>query len=140
MKRDNSTKNRNGSGRNPYAVKWVPIDSIYPSPENIDIYGEIQHDETMEALIDSMRNRGMEEPILTTVDGYILSGHRRHYAAGFLDWPEVPVRATRSIIGNLSNTIPSASSLWGPFYVRPCCATTTPRTPTRRSGNGVRRH
>jgi ParB-like chromosome segregation protein Spo0J len=67
-----------------YAVKFVPVDSITPSPENDEIYGPIEHDDSMDNLIGSMRRKGMEEPILLTTDRFILSGHRRHYAAKWL--------------------------------------------------------
>ena len=86
-----------------YAVKFVLIDSITPSPENDEIYGPIEHDDSMDNLIDSMRRKGMEEPILLTADRFILSGHRRHYAAKHLGWKQVPVRVRPDIrrIGNL---------------------------------------
>ena len=80
-----------------YDVKFVPIDSIKPSPENDEIYGPIEHDDSMENLIDSMRRKGMEEPILLTIDGFILSGHRRYYAAKYLGWKLVPVRVRPDI-------------------------------------------
>lgn len=76
----------------PYRVTLVSADSIFPSPENDDLYGEIEHDEQMEALIDSIRRRGLEEPILVTEDGFILSGHRRYYAMQYLEEEVIPVR------------------------------------------------
>lgn len=80
-----------------YAVEYAPLDSITPSPENDQVYGEIEHDEAMEALIDSIRRKGLDEPILLTEDRFILSGHRRYYAVGFLGWKEVPVRIKAGI-------------------------------------------
>ena len=80
-----------------YTVELVPIDSITPSPENDDIYGKIQHDEQMKALVDSIRRRGLEEPIIVTSDNYILSGHRRYFACRWLQLAEVPVRRKASI-------------------------------------------
>ena len=82
-----------------YKVEFVPIDSITPSPENEAIYGPIEHDEAMDNLIDSIRRKGLDQPILTTVDPdrFILSGHRRHYAAKYLDWKEVPICIARDI-------------------------------------------
>ena len=75
----------------------MPIGSITPSPENDQVYGEILHDEAMEALIDSIRRKGLDEPILLTEDRFILSGHRRYYAVGCLGWKEVPVRVKAGI-------------------------------------------
>ena len=107
MKRNCKTKHKPKSADDKealarYTVKFVPIDSIKPSPENNDIYGPIEHDDSMDNLIDSMRRKGMEEPILVTRDGFILSGHRRYYAAKFLGWRKVPVRVRPDIyrVGN----------------------------------------
>ena len=90
----------NGKSRlNRYAVKFIPIDSITPSPENNDIYGPITHDDAMENLIDSIARKGLDEPILTTGDRerFILSGHRRYYAMRELGYKEVPVRVNHDI-------------------------------------------
>ncbi len=73
-------------------VRWVPIESIQPSPENDQIYGEVQHDDAMDALIESIRKHNLGEPFLVTEDGYIISGHRRYYAVKYLGWKEVPIR------------------------------------------------
>ncbi|NQT13860.1 MAG: ParB N-terminal domain-containing protein [Planctomycetes bacterium] len=75
-----------------YAVFQVPVETIKASPENDDLYGEIEHDEQMEALMASISHRGLEEPLLLTADDYILSGHRRFYAVRHLGWKNVPVR------------------------------------------------
>ncbi len=83
--------------RERYAVDWVRIGTVTPSPENIDIYGEVADDEQMDALCDSIRKRGLEEPILVSRDGFILSGHRRHYACQLLGWTHVPVRIRKNI-------------------------------------------
>ena len=91
---------KNGHDKDRYKVHWVPTESIRPSPENIDLYGETEYDDTMVALVDSLNRHGMDQPITVTADNYILSGHRRHYAAGFLDWPEVPVMIRKNIKHN----------------------------------------
>lgn len=80
-----------------YRVEYLPVGEIQPSPENDDLYGEIQRDEQMVNLIDSIRRRGLEEPLLLTDDGFILSGHRRFHAVQELGWPEVPVRVCHDI-------------------------------------------
>ena len=56
--------------KNRYAVQYVPVNSILPSPENNDLYGEIEDDEQMDALIDSIERRGLEEPLILTGDNY----------------------------------------------------------------------
>jgi len=63
-----------------YRVVWIPADEIKPSPENDDLYGQIEDDAQMAALVESIQKRGLEEPLLLTADRYILSGHRRFYA------------------------------------------------------------
>lgn len=75
-----------------YAVEFVDIRSVTPSPENDDVYGAIEHDEQMDALIESIASRGLEEPIIVSSDGYIVSGHRRYFACTWLEWSEIPVR------------------------------------------------
>lgn len=75
-----------------YTVEMVPIVSVFPSPENDDIYGEITIDTEMEALISSIRSRGLEEPLIVASDDYVISGHRRHFACDYLGMDEIPVR------------------------------------------------
>lgn len=83
-----------------YDVKLVPRNEITPSPENDELYGEIVWDEQMDALMDSIRKRGLEEPIILTADGYILSGHRRFYAVSNLGpgWENVPCRYRDDVV------------------------------------------
>lgn len=84
-----------------YRVQEVPIDSIDPSPENDDLYGAIEHDEQIDILIESIRERGLEEPIVITRDNFILSGHRRYYACKRLGWTHIPV--SRRQVRRLAN-------------------------------------
>lgn len=85
-----------------YSVRMIATDKIFPSPENDDIYGAIVHDEQMENLIDSIREFGLEEPIIVTADNYILSGHRRYYACDWLGMESIPIRKKKKTkrIGN----------------------------------------
>jgi len=77
-----------------YKIQWVAVEDIQPSPENDEIYGSIEeaHDPAMGSLIDSIKAMGLEEPIILTLDGFILSGHRRFHAVERLNWNRVPVR------------------------------------------------
>ncbi len=68
------------SGSDNYAVEFVDIRRIKPSPENDDIYGKITNDDQMDLLIDSIKHRGLEEPIIVSADNFIISGHRRFSA------------------------------------------------------------
>jgi hypothetical protein len=73
-----------------YKLELVPIDQIKSSPENDELYGEMLHDEQMVRLIDSIRSRGLGDPLLLSKDNFILSGHRRFYAISQLGWTKAP--------------------------------------------------
>jgi len=82
--------------RNDYAVEFVRLSDLKPSPENDDIYGKMSNDDQMDLLIDSLRRRGLEEPPIVSADNYIISGHRRCFALRLLnaDRPStvIPIR------------------------------------------------
>jgi len=70
-----------------------PLDSIWPSPENDRIYRPVDpEDPAIQSLAKSIREHGVKEPLVVTLDDYILSGHRRHAAARVADLTTVPVR------------------------------------------------
>jgi hypothetical protein len=80
-----------------YQVEYRTVGEILPSPENDEVYGPIQHDEQMENLIASIERNGLDEPLLLTADGYVLSGHRRFHAVKYLGWKTVPIRTKRDV-------------------------------------------
>jgi hypothetical protein len=82
-------KSKNGD-LSQYKVEMVPMKDIKPSPENDDLYGKITYDEQMGRLIDSIRDRGLGDPLLLTKDKFILSGHRRFYAIDQLGYQKAP--------------------------------------------------
>jgi hypothetical protein len=64
------------------AVYRVRIDSIRPSPENNKLYRPVvASDPDIIKLTESISEFGLQEPVIVTLDNYILSGHRRHVAA-----------------------------------------------------------
>jgi hypothetical protein len=72
--------------------KWVFRAQLIPTPENNDIYCRLTVDDPdMSALIKSVRERGIIEPIHASTDGRIISGHRRVFAAGYAGVRKVPV-------------------------------------------------
>ena len=77
-----------------YRVQLVPVGDIRPSPENSEIYGQLDEhtDPALPMLIRSIERLGLEEPLILTQDHYILSGHRRFYALVKLGWSQIPVR------------------------------------------------
>ncbi len=74
-------------------LSQVPLDKICPSPENEALYRPVDPaDPEIIALAQSIRERGVREPLVVTVDGYILSGHRRYAAAKLAGLTAVPCR------------------------------------------------
>jgi ParB/Sulfiredoxin domain len=65
-----------------YERLLIPIDQIWPSPENALLYHPVTpDDEATIAMADSIRANGILEPIVISADNYIISGHRRECAA-----------------------------------------------------------
>ncbi len=77
-----------------YRVHLLPVAEIKRSPENDELYGAVDgdHDAAFGMLTRSIERLGLEEPLILTQDGYILSGHRRYAAVVALGWTHVPVR------------------------------------------------
>lgn len=69
------------------------IDSVFPSPENDEIYGAIdnQEHEQIKLAID-IAEHGIREPLTVSIDGYIVSGHRRYAAARRARLKKIPIR------------------------------------------------
>jgi hypothetical protein len=85
---------KNGQDRIPAAdIELVPLASIRPSPENDKLYRPVDpKDPDVRALAASVREHGIREPLVITLDDYILSGHRRYAAAQLAGLPHVPCR------------------------------------------------
>jgi ParB-like chromosome segregation protein Spo0J len=64
-------------------------DELKPHPENTDIYG---NEEVDNDLVESIKEKGILEPIVIKDDGTILSGHRRWTAAKEAKLDKVPCR------------------------------------------------
>lgn len=87
-----STEN-NKSGAATEEIELVPLAAIRPSPENNKLYRPVDpRDPEIVALAQSIRLHGIREPLVATLDGYIISGHRRHVAAKLAGLREVPCR------------------------------------------------
>lgn len=70
-----------------------PINRIRPSPENRQLYRPVDPaDPEVTALAQSIREHGVQEPLVVTADDWILSGHRRHVAARLAGLETVPCR------------------------------------------------
>ena len=74
-------------------VRFLKIDDIKPSPENDKLYRPIDpKDPSIIALADSISEHGIKEPLVVTIDYWILSGHRRYAAAKIAGIKKVPIR------------------------------------------------
>lgn len=66
---------------------------IRPSPDNTKLYHTVSEaDPATIELADSIRERGILEPLVISKDEYIIAGHRRHCAARLAGKLEVPCR------------------------------------------------
>jgi hypothetical protein len=73
-------------------IQHVPLASITPSDINDDVYRPPSMDDPdIQAMAQSMRERGVLQPLTITTDGFILSGHRRYCAAAVAGLEHVPV-------------------------------------------------
>ena len=64
---------------------------IKPSPENDKLYRPVNPDDPeIRELAASIRKHGILQPIVITLDGYILSGHRRYAAAKLAGLRQIP--------------------------------------------------
>jgi hypothetical protein len=63
-------------------VRVFELGQIFPSPENDEIYGAIsQDDPEIIELARSIKAHGVQDPLIISRDGFIISGHRRWIAA-----------------------------------------------------------
>lgn len=72
--------------------------AIEPAWLNDQLYDPVDETEpSFLALVESVREHGILEPIVVSSDGYILSGHRRHAAANYLRLARVQVRIRHDV-------------------------------------------
>lgn len=70
----------------------VKLNTIFPSPENDDLYGAIDPKElTLVNLANDIARNGIREPLQVSLDDYIVSGHRRYAAAKLVKLRSVPI-------------------------------------------------
>ena len=71
------------------SVRWLPVESLTPDPENARVHGPRQ----IARIADSIAAFGFNVPILIDGDGAVLAGHGRVLAARRLGLSEVPTIA-----------------------------------------------
>jgi hypothetical protein len=72
-------------------VLIVPIDSIRETPENWTIYNRPCTEPEFLALVQSIEDHGVTNPLHVSADSYIVSGHRRHAAAKIAMIDSIPI-------------------------------------------------
>jgi hypothetical protein len=92
---------------NSSSKKWdkshFPVDQIKVASENDYLYDRFSianHDD--QALYQSIKEVGIQEPLVITLDNYLLSGHRRISCARMLGHETVPVRIIDQTFGSLN--------------------------------------
>jgi hypothetical protein len=76
----------------------VCTSAIEPAALNDQVYDPVDETEpSFLALVESVREHGILEPIVVSSDGYILSGHRRYAAARSLLLERIPVRVRHDV-------------------------------------------
>jgi hypothetical protein len=108
-----------------------PLDSIKPAPENDAIYGPISWDDPeISELARSIKGHGLQDPLIISSDGYIISGHRRRIASYLAGLDEVPVQIypisrqtnpkefLKLLVGMNSQRIKNASTLFHESLVK----------------------
>jgi hypothetical protein len=82
----------------PASLYEVCTSAIQPAWLNDQLYDPVDHGEpSFVALVESIREHGVLEAIVVSSDGYILSGHRRHAAAAFLELDRISVRIRHDV-------------------------------------------
>lgn len=84
-------------------ISAFPLKEIKIAAQNYYIYERCGLDnEDDRLLLHSIREYGIEEPLSISSDGYLVSGHRRHWAATRIGLENVPVRIIEVTFGLLS--------------------------------------
>lgn len=91
-------RQNNGNGELDHVpILEKPLAEIRPSPENDTLYRPVDpNDPEIIELARSIWQFGVREPLVLTLDGYILSGHRRFAAAKLAGLKTVPCRIENS--------------------------------------------
>ena len=87
----NKEEAKNGDGHTKDGL--VRLSALRPSPENDLLYRPVDpKDPEVIALSRSVARLGIKDPLVVTLDNFILSGHRRYAAAKIAGLKVVPVR------------------------------------------------
>lgn len=86
--------NNSGNGKlGQDPIRQIALADIVPSPENKTLYRPVNSsDPDILKLAASIKKHGVKEPLVLSLDNYIVSGHRRFCAAGLAGLDAVPCR------------------------------------------------
>ena len=84
-------------------IVLIGIDEIRPSPENWEIYRRPEADADLPSLAESIREIGIQQPLIVSEDMFIISGHRRHAAAQLAGLSHVPAIIIEGEMRDLSD-------------------------------------
>jgi ParB-like chromosome segregation protein Spo0J len=74
-------------------VSMVPLARLRPAPENDTLYKPLSPDDPEVAeMAESIQREGLIEPLLSTADYYLVSGHKRYWGCKRLGRKMVPCR------------------------------------------------
>jgi len=94
-----ATAKSNGHAKSGHVpIRRRRVEHVKMSPENERLYRPILRDDPdIQALAESIREYGIQQPLLLTSDGYLYDGHRRYVAAQVAGLRTVPVRVNRRV-------------------------------------------
>ena len=74
-------------------IVYKSLSEISPAPENDKVYKPINPNEPdFKAFVEQVKVNGITDPLIVTIDGFLVSGHRRFAAAKVIGLVKVQVR------------------------------------------------
>ena len=85
-------------------ILTLRLEDVQPSPENDRLYRPVDaSDPQIIQLAESLRDCGIQEPLLVTRDRWIISGHRRYAAARLAGLSETLKRYEKQVAVDAEN-------------------------------------
>lgn len=73
------------------------LDKLKNHHLNAEVFGELSGDNDCQDFVDSIKEQGVIEPVIVTIDGTIVSGHRRRQGAARAGLKEIDVIVRRDL-------------------------------------------
>src|SRR5438132_9622293 len=82
--------------QNSRLISMRPVAKLKPAPDNDKLYKPVSPDDPeIISLAESIAEIGLKEPIVVSLDDYVVSGHRRLVACRIVGLKRVPCRVER---------------------------------------------